>query len=755
MHGLTRARARGALCVLALAVLLCSAGPGWATTRVALVVGNGGYAAQNIPALPNPVNDARLMAEALETSGFEVRLVTDADQGAMRTAIEAFGEALERAGRDAVGLFYYAGHGVEVRGQNYLIPIGAEIAREVEFKTDAVPADWVLSWMEAAGNRLNMVVLDACRNNPYEGRYRGASQGLAQMDAPSGSLIAYSAAPGQVAVDGEGENSPYTAALAGVLAEPGLKVEDVFKRVRVTVEGATNGQQTPWESSSLRGDFYFVAKAEAPPAPEPATVTVVETVTSELTAQQLAARAYEAAERLHTVSSYQLVIDQFPDTLYAKLAQEQIGKLSRATTTPSTPSAEEAEAALGLTRAQRRLVQRGLAALEFDVGPADGVFGPRTRAGLARWQTTQGVPATGYLDVAAAATLREAGEAAPPPMSRRRMVQEALNILSEALTVARGVSDAFDRALVLKGIAGAQAAAGDIAGAQRSIAEALAAVRGITSEGNRTISLRKIAGVQAEAGDVAGARATARGISDAKQRGWTLHDIAGVQAEAGDVAGARATARGISDAKQRGWTLHDIAGVQAEAGDVAGARATARGITIDWPRARTLGVIAGAQAAAGDVAGAQRSIAEALAAVRGITSEWNRMNALGAIAAPQAKAGDISGALATARGVSDEYYRARTLGVIAGAQAAAGDVAGAQQSIAEALAAVPRVSDAYDRARALIAIAGAQAAAGDVTGAQQSIAKALATVPRVSDASDHAMTLSATAERLLEAANPP
>ena len=208
-QGLTRAMSdvRGAVRV--------SGGDGGASGRVALVVGNGAYAAENIPALRNPVNDAELMAEALETSGFEVRLVTDADQGAMRAAIEAFGEALERAGGDAVGLFYYAGHGVEVRGQNYLIPIGAEIAREVEFKTDAVPVDWVLSWMEAAGNRLNMVVLDACRNNPYEGRYRGASQGLAQMDAPSGSLIAYSAAPGQVAVDGEGENSPYTAAVVG------------------------------------------------------------------------------------------------------------------------------------------------------------------------------------------------------------------------------------------------------------------------------------------------------------------------------------------------------------------------------------------------------------------------------------------------------------------------------------------------------------------------------------------------------------
>ena len=230
MGGWIRDKVGRAMGALVLAALLWP-GSGWAATRVALVVGNGGYNPQNIMKLPNPVNDAKLMATALETSGFEVRLVTDADQAAMKAAIEAFGKRLVQAGSDAVGLFYYAGHGVEVRENNYLIPIGAEIESEVEFKTDAVPADWVLSWMEAASNRLNMVILDACRDNPFAGRYRGGGQGLAQMDAPSGTLIAYSAAPNQKAKDGEGENSPYTAALAESLVEPGLKLEDVFKRV--------------------------------------------------------------------------------------------------------------------------------------------------------------------------------------------------------------------------------------------------------------------------------------------------------------------------------------------------------------------------------------------------------------------------------------------------------------------------------------------------------------------------------------------
>ena len=399
------------LAAFGLAVLVS---PSWGSQRVARVVGNGGYAAENIPALANPVNDAKLIAKALEASGFEVRLVTDAGQAAMRAVIEAFGEQLEQAGADAVGLFYYAGHGVEVRGHNYLIPIGAEIERAVEFQTDAVPGEWVLSWMEAAGNRLNMVILDACPNNPF-GKHRGGSQGLAQMDAPLGTLIAYSAAPGPVAVDGKGENSPYTAALAQALAEPGLKVEDVFKRVRVTVETATNARQTPWESSSLRGDFYFVAKADKPPEPSPTPVT--ETVTSALTLQQLAARAYEAAERVHTISGYQLVIEQFPSTLYAGLAKQQIEKLKEARA-PPTPSAEQAEAmesTLGLKGNERRLIQTSLALTGFSPGPSDGLFGRGTRKAIGKWQASQGLAATGYLDADASGKLLEAGKVVLKP----------------------------------------------------------------------------------------------------------------------------------------------------------------------------------------------------------------------------------------------------------------------------------------------------------------------------------------------------
>ena len=164
--------------VLAAVLSLAVAGLAHSAPRIALVVGNGGYDPSNISRLANPVNDARLVAETLESVGFEVTLETDAGQDGMRRAIKAFGKRLRGAGRDTVGLFYYAGHGVEAGGSNYLIPLGAEVESAMDLASDAVPAQWVLSRMEAAGNRLNMVILDACRNNPYAGRVRGGGRGL-------------------------------------------------------------------------------------------------------------------------------------------------------------------------------------------------------------------------------------------------------------------------------------------------------------------------------------------------------------------------------------------------------------------------------------------------------------------------------------------------------------------------------------------------------------------------------------------------
>ncbi len=242
--------------------------PAHAEKRVALVIGNSSY--KQISPLANPKNDAALMAATLKDVGFEVVTAIDVDVRQMGRAVRKFGKRLRRSGKDAVGLFYYAGHGIQSQGTNYLVPLGAQIEDEADLDIETLSASDVLRQMETAGNALNLVVLDACRNNPMASRVRSGGRGLARIDAASGSLIAFAAAPGQVADDGRGKNSPYTEAFVDALRQPGLTVEQVFKRVRVRVEAQTNGHQTPWEESSLRGDFYFVPKQSSPAIDEEA-----------------------------------------------------------------------------------------------------------------------------------------------------------------------------------------------------------------------------------------------------------------------------------------------------------------------------------------------------------------------------------------------------------------------------------------------------------------------------------------------------
>ncbi len=222
--------------------------------RLALVIGNGAY-----PTAPlkNPPNDARLMAKTLRQAGFEViGPLIDQDKMQMQEAIIDFGRKLKAQG--GVGLFFFAGHGMQIAGGNYIIPVGTVINDEAHVKTRAVNVQEVLGEMEAARNRLNLVVLDACRNNPFARSFRSAQQGLGSMDAPSGTLLLYATRPGQVASDGSGDNGPFTQALARAIMTPGVKVEQAIKTAVLEVENVTNRRQTPWLEGVLRGDFYFV-----------------------------------------------------------------------------------------------------------------------------------------------------------------------------------------------------------------------------------------------------------------------------------------------------------------------------------------------------------------------------------------------------------------------------------------------------------------------------------------------------------------
>jgi len=225
--------------------------------RTALVIGNSAYENGN---LTNPVNDAGDMASALRRLGFEVILKKNIHHRDMEEAIEDFGNRLKRGG---VGLFYYAGHGIQINGVNYLIPIGAKIKKESDVRFEAVDANRILDEMGYANNGLNIIILDACRDNPLARSFRSSNRGLAIISsAPEGSFISYATGPGQVAMDGEKKNSPYTAALLKYMNVPGLPIEQVFKNVRISLEGL---KQTPWELSSLKGEFYFSPGAQKAP----------------------------------------------------------------------------------------------------------------------------------------------------------------------------------------------------------------------------------------------------------------------------------------------------------------------------------------------------------------------------------------------------------------------------------------------------------------------------------------------------------
>ncbi len=221
--------------------------------RHALIIGNSNYI--NSP-LKNPANDAEDMADALQKLGFSVTLVLDGLQTDMETAVNSFTKILTREG--GTGIFYYAGHSMQIAGRNYLIPVDSDIKDETQIKYKALDVGKVLDGMELANNKVNILILDACRNNPFTRSYRSANQGLAHMDAPIGTFIAYATAPGKVAIDGEGRNGVFTRHLLHHMSIAGLSLEDTFKRVRIGVMNATNRKQTPWDSSSLTDDFYFI-----------------------------------------------------------------------------------------------------------------------------------------------------------------------------------------------------------------------------------------------------------------------------------------------------------------------------------------------------------------------------------------------------------------------------------------------------------------------------------------------------------------
>lgn len=323
------------LAVLSVLAPLAMAQPA-SESRLALIIGNASY---QVSPLRNPVNDARLMEAALRDAGFRVFRAENATRREMQRMIRDFGELLKREG--GVGLFYFSGHGLQVKGANYLVPVDADIRAEDEVAFDSVDAQSVLEKMESAGNRMNLLILDACRSNPFASAGRAATRGLAQMNAPSGTLVAYATAPGTVALDGAGTNSPYTHHLARAIRQPGMPVEEVFKQVRSAVRRDTNNAQTPWENTALEGQFYFRAATQvAAPAPTPgpthsaapAAAPAADTASMELA-------FWDSIKSSARPAELQAYLDRFPNGIFSGLARARLADAApRPAVQPATPT---------------------------------------------------------------------------------------------------------------------------------------------------------------------------------------------------------------------------------------------------------------------------------------------------------------------------------------------------------------------------------------------------------------------------------
>lgn len=301
--------------------------------RLALIIGNASY---NSSPLSNPVNDARLMDKVLKEAGFTTIKAENASIRDMRRLVRDFGDKLKASG--GVGLFYYAGHGVQVRGENFLVSTDSDIRNEDEVADDSVNVSVILDKMQSAGNRMNLIILDACRDNPFVNKSRSSAAGLATINAPSGSLVAYATAPGSVASDGKGQNGLYTEFLAKAIQQPGLAVEEVFKQVRTAVRIGSNNKQTPWENTALEGQFYFKSPPPvARPAPEPVPARAA---VPDLLAVDMA--FWESVKTSQRSGELQAYLTQFPNGVFAVLAKMRMDEIKMlAAAPPPKPIVEQ------------------------------------------------------------------------------------------------------------------------------------------------------------------------------------------------------------------------------------------------------------------------------------------------------------------------------------------------------------------------------------------------------------------------------
>ncbi|MEK1928952.1 MAG: caspase family protein [Pararhizobium sp.] len=363
--------------------------------RLALVIGNSKYEAAG--ALPNAAHDAREFGAFLSAHGFDADVVIDATRGQLAEALSRFSRKVTA---DDVALFYYAGHGMQLRGENYLVATNARLASEFDVPAETLALADVVRAIERKA-KIVLVFLDACRNNPLanrlneeiEGATRSlATRGLAPIETESaGTMVAFAAAPGQVALDGRGENSPFTAALVSHLASPGLEIGTAFKRVIRDVRKATDGKQSPQILSSLALEFYFgpaLPQTEQLPVATPA----IDLQTIEVEAD------FRKALRINTPRIWRFFLAKHSKGEQADVARQMLSQMQPAAVSSLFPTPEQSENELSLNKDERSEIQLALSAKGFNAGGADGMFGAQTRKALTDYQKSAGLTGTGYFN---------------------------------------------------------------------------------------------------------------------------------------------------------------------------------------------------------------------------------------------------------------------------------------------------------------------------------------------------------------------
>ncbi|MET1415369.1 caspase family protein [Roseibium sp. HPY-6] len=434
--------------IAVLAILIAGTAPALAK-RVALVIGNGAYE-HTIP-LPNPSNDAEQMAAKLRSLGFEVVAGQDQTYNDMRRSVMDFAKKAYGA---EIALLFYAGHGMQVGGKNLLVPIDARIEDETSLDFETISVDFIMRQM-SKDVKVQMVFLDACRDNPLArtlARRMGPSRsgslgaGLAEIKVQEtggeGSVIAFATSPGDVALDGEGQNSPFTSALIRHIDTPNASIQTVMTRVTGDVYDATEKRQRPWVNASLIGEVFLNKQAAKEPGTEVAALGNTSTSVPQTAVNNAATAAaatasqtnldwerekliWEAAKSSDTVADYESYLSAYPNGTFADFARNSIKRLqggaqvaavnpaagsatnaqgaaggAAVTSLPNpqaaVPGTAETEAALGWNRSARREIQTRLNLTGNNVGRPDGAFGPKTRAGIIAWQTANGLVPSGY-----------------------------------------------------------------------------------------------------------------------------------------------------------------------------------------------------------------------------------------------------------------------------------------------------------------------------------------------------------------------